>query len=111
MTYKLIPVEEFTKDARLQELCKLVGTGRLNPASAQAAAWHLSNKMSWQELAQKQVVRSTSRTPYFSTAQLQFAQRIVGAATGRARELAQKKAKDQKSGQTTEDKAPPRKFR
>lgn len=110
MTYKLIPVEEFTKDVRLQELCKLVGTGQLNPASAQAAAWHLSDKMSWQELARKQVVRSTSRTPYFSTGQLQFAQRIVGAATGRARELA-KKAKDKKSGQTTEDKAPPRKFR
>lgn len=93
MTYKLIPVEKFSKDPRVDELCKMVGSGRINAAAAQAAAWHLSNKMSWQELARKQVIRTTSRTPYFNHAQLVAAQRVVSATTARVRELAKKKEK------------------
>lgn len=91
MTYKLVPVEKFTADSRVKELCKLVAQGRIDAGAAQAAAWNLANKMSWQQLAAKQHIRSTSRTPYFSRAQLMLAQRIVSEATGRAREAAKKK--------------------
>ncbi|MFK7821091.1 MAG: hypothetical protein AB8G99_20410 [Planctomycetaceae bacterium] len=109
MTYKVIPVEQFTKDPRVHELCKLVGTGRVHNAAAQAAAWHLSNNMSWQQLAQKQIIRSTSRLPYFTRAQLQLAQRVASTATGRAREAAKKK---QDAGKDPDNQPPKtRKFR
>lgn len=85
--YRLVSVEDYTDDAQLQELIKLVGTGRLNQQSAQAAAWHLANDMSWQELAAKRYNRiGAPDTPYFSRAQLVSAQEIVAAALQRAEE-------------------------
>ncbi|REJ74950.1 MAG: hypothetical protein DWQ34_14745 [Planctomycetota bacterium] len=78
--YKLIPVTEFSDNATLHELLKLVGTGKLNQQAAQAAAWHLANDMSWEELASKKYERvRAADTPYFSRAQLFAAQNIVTA--------------------------------
>ena len=81
MTYKVIRVEEFTEDAVVQTLVHMVGTGRLDQASAQAAAWHLANGMSWQQLASKKYNRvAAPDTPYFSIAQLRGAQMVVSTA-------------------------------
>lgn len=79
--YRLVRMEDYTKDPLLQKLIVFVGTGKLDKASAQAAAWHVANGMSWAELAAKQQehIRSAS-TPYFSFAQLQYAQQLVGIA-------------------------------
>lgn len=109
MKYKVVRVEEFTKDTRVHELCKLVGTGKVHPAAAQAAAWHLANNMSWQELANKQIRRVTTRSPYFTRAQLQLAQRVASTATGRAREALTKK--DSEKGEETTEEAKPRRIR
>ncbi len=49
--YKLVRVEEYTEDVVLQELIRLVGTGRLNQHSAQAAIWTRTDNIvgsSWQ---------------------------------------------------------------
>ena len=53
--YELVPIERFTSDARVQELCKLLGTGQLDQRAAQAAAWHLANQMSWEDLLNKKI--------------------------------------------------------
>jgi hypothetical protein len=85
--YRLVSVEEYTDNVQLQELIKLVGTGRLNQQSLQAAAWHLANDMSWRELAAKRYNRiGAPDTPYFSRAQLFAAQGIVAEAQARADE-------------------------
>lgn len=89
-TYRLMPTEEYTQDPALQEVIRMVGTGRLEQQSAQAAAWHLTDQMSWQQLAAKAVKRTGfAPTPYFSRASLYRAQNIVAQAAARARERQQ----------------------
>ena len=86
--YDIVPMEKVTQDPVLQTLIKLVGTGKLDPQSAQAAAWHVANDMSWQELATKSQrhLGGYPDTPYFHPAQLMQAQRIVAAAVQIAEE-------------------------
>jgi len=85
--YKLIPVEQYTEDPVLQSLVKMVGTGRLDTPSAQAAAWNVANGMSWDELAAKKYDRiGVPDSPYFSRNQLLAAQSIVASAQGLAKE-------------------------
>jgi len=102
-TYRLIPVEQYTKNPALRELLELVGTGRINPQAAQAAAWHLSSNMSWRQLAAKQYRRlgGLGPRPYFSRAQMQGAQSLVALAVGRASEK-------KKNGQRTQPVGPSR---
>lgn len=88
MNYRLIPVEEFTQDPVLQELVRLVGTGRLDPNVAQAATWHVTDKMSWRELAAKENrhLGGVGNTPYFNRGDLIRAQSLVAIAAERARD-------------------------
>jgi hypothetical protein len=53
--YEIRPIESFTRDANVQELCKLLGTGQLSQRAAQAAAWHLANHMTWEQLMDKKI--------------------------------------------------------
>ncbi len=85
--YRLVRTEEFTKDPALREVIRMVGTGKLDPQAAQAAAWHLTDGMSFQELARKEVrhLGGQGPTPYFTMAQLQGAQSILSQATALAK--------------------------
>ena len=91
MRYRLVKVEDFTKDPALSQLIQMVAAGRIHPQVAQAAAWNLSNKMSWSELAAKRVRRlgGLSPKPYFSRGQLLAAQQLVAEAIGRAKQAAE----------------------
>jgi len=87
MVYRMVPVEKYTKDPVLQELVRMVGTGRINQQVAQAAAWHLSSRMSWRQLASKTIRRiGLQSVPYFHPAALRGAQLVVAQAGVRARE-------------------------
>lgn len=89
MNYTIIPVEQYTTDKKVQELVRLVGTGQMDPAAAQAAAWHLDDGMSWAELAAKTFpIFGGAEAPYFTQAQLMGAQQVVAAAEVRAEERA-----------------------
>ena len=81
-TYRMIKVEQFTKNPELTELIRLVGTNRIHLPSAQAAAWHLSDKMSWRELASKSIKRlgGAPPRPYFSGAEIFRAQQLTALA-------------------------------
>lgn len=94
--YRLVRVESYTSDAALQELIRMVGTGRIDKTSAQAAAWHLTDKMSWQQLASKEVEQlgGQGNLPYFTRGQLQQAQTLVAQAVEGGRERAEKEAAD-----------------
>jgi hypothetical protein len=96
----MVKVEEFSKDETLRELIGLVGTNRIHTQVAQAAAWHLTDKMSWRQLANK-VTRHAGGTPatrYFNLPQLLAAQRLVALAHSKARED-KKPAQEQKPKQ------------
>ena len=55
--YEMKPIEEFTKKAELIEICKMLGRGELNQTTAQAAAWNLSDGLTWVELSNKVKVK------------------------------------------------------
>lgn len=99
MTYKPVRLEEYTDDKVLRETLRIFGTGRMDQIAAQAAAWHLTDKLSWDRLASLKEYTLpgvyTSQVPTFSTVQLQTAQQLVDVAAQRARERTDVESKTQ----------------
>src|SRR5690606_30047510 len=77
--YKMVPAEQFTQDARVIEVCRLLGHKRLSQNVAQAATWHLTDNLSWQELAVKNRIESkyTGNVRWFHPQELHLAAMIV----------------------------------
>lgn len=84
--YELRPIETFTDNTQVVELCKMLGRGEVSQNTAQAAAWHLANGLSWDELAVKDRVRLSNgyTEKYFSPAELGVAVQAVTVAVRRA---------------------------
>jgi len=100
VAYKPIPIESYVKDPAVTHIIKLMLSRRIDQHSAQAAAWHLQNGLSFEELANKigYEHRNGLKEPYFTAAQLERA--IM--ATRVAKELAEQEGKD--SGSSVGDK-------
>ena len=96
LEYKLVPVDKYTDDKVLAELIRMVGTGRVNQHSAQAAIWTRTDNMSWQELAAKHVRGILSVEYYFNSKNIQEGQLLMATAEGHVRE---------KSGETEKSKS------
>jgi hypothetical protein len=66
--YKMVPADSVVDRPAVVELLKAFGRGELKHGAVQAAAWHLNNDLSWQQLAAKLqgTKRSFKRPPYFS---------------------------------------------
>jgi hypothetical protein len=66
--YKMVPADTVVDRPAVVELLKAFGRGEMKHGAAQAAAWHLNNDLSWQQLAAKLqgTKRSFKRPPYFS---------------------------------------------
>jgi hypothetical protein len=88
VNYRLIRTEEYTDDPILAELIRMVGTGRVDQRSAQAAIWTRTDNMSWQELATKTIRRIGSIENYFNPAHIAEAQLLAANAEGNVREAA-----------------------
>jgi hypothetical protein len=85
--YRLVPVEEYTQDPVLAELIRLVGTGRVDQHSAQAAIWTRTDNMSWQQLAAKSHRNLSGVVEYyFSSANIAEAQLLMARAEGIVKE-------------------------
>lgn len=71
--YKMVPAEEHLDRPAVVELLKAFGRGELQHGATQAAAWHLNNDLSWEQLAAKLqgTRRSPRRPPYFSRDEIQ----------------------------------------
>ena len=79
--YRLVPIDEFTEQPAVPQLLKLLAQRQIDQRAAQAAAWHLNNEMTWEQLAGKEIIRAGgSRYPYFSRAELELAYEIASAA-------------------------------
>ncbi len=71
MTYEVKPVTSFTKQPGIAELLARLGSGEIDQRAAQAAAWHLNNQMSWDELAEKKIdYVDGGSEPYFTDDEL-----------------------------------------
>ena len=81
--YKIIPAESVTDRPAVVELLKAFGRGEMNHGGAQAAAWHLNNDLTWNELTAKLqgTKRSFRRPPYFSADEIRAGMSYANNAT------------------------------
>ncbi|MDB5387028.1 MAG: hypothetical protein JWM11_2674 [Planctomycetaceae bacterium] len=90
MTYLMVPVEKYTDDKVVQETLKIYGTGQMDYSVAQAAVWHLTDKLSVEELANLTKLRSpgdeNSKEAVFTMAQLKAADELLASAKKKAAE-------------------------
>ena len=83
--YKIVPLETMTSSPEVAELCKMLARDEVDQTSAQVAAWHICNGMSFEQLAAKTIRRANGAiTSYFQGANIQRGMQIVGVATLRA---------------------------
>jgi hypothetical protein len=85
--YAVKPIDSFTTKPGVRELCEMLGKGEVDQRAAQAAAWHLNNDMSWEQLASKQLrhLGGTSES-YFSPKEIQAGMQVASAAVRTAKE-------------------------
>jgi hypothetical protein len=79
--YAIRPLDEVTTAPGVRELLAAMSRDDLSQRAAQAAAWHLANNMSWQELAAKRVehLNGTSE-PWFNPQEIQAGMQLAQAA-------------------------------
>ena len=84
--YEIVPIEQVTQDASVIEICKMLGHGEVDQASAQAAAWHLTDNLSFEELYHKIGIKHFhgATEPFFAPHQVRRAMQIVTVAKSRA---------------------------
>lgn len=80
MAYLIIPVEKYSRNPVLHELLPLFAKVRVNQDVAQAAAWHVSNGMTWREIAGV-MGQGPVPVPMFDARTLQQANLLVNEAT------------------------------
>ncbi|TWT93869.1 hypothetical protein [Stieleria varia] len=88
MAYKIVPLDQFTKDARVHVICEALGNRQVTQNTAQAATWHFTDNLSWEKLAEKNRVESkyTGNIPFFSPLELRTAVAVAAEATRLAEE-------------------------
>lgn len=88
MTYKIVPLETYSDDKVLQESLRMFGRGEVDRTVAQAAAWHRTDKLSWNDLStiKRYALPGvyTSQVPIFSIPQLKAAHELIEKATKQA---------------------------
>lgn len=84
--YEIVPIESFTSKPNVIEICKMLGRGEVDQASAQAAAWHYTDGLSWQELAYKVGAKHLDGRiePFFTAQQIEMGMKIAHMAGQRA---------------------------
>jgi hypothetical protein len=98
--YVIQPLEKLNADPRIAEICMMLGNNEISTEVAQAAAWHVSDNLSWQELMVKNRRESMdgSFERYFHPMQLQFAERALTVANQRIAMRATQQKNQNRSG-------------
>ena len=84
--YKLVELESYSDDPRLEQLMQSIGKGEISQKVAQAAAWHIANGLTWQQLAAERIDHAGGDPdePFFTPAELRAAFKVVEIVTQRA---------------------------
>jgi len=90
MKYELRPIEEYSQDKALHEIGRMLGRGQISQPVAQVATWHLNSKMSFDQLARKELrFANGTRQPYFSAHEIRAGMQAVAAAVAAAEKAGQ----------------------
>jgi len=84
-TYVLVRTADYTQDRVLQKLIGVVASNRENQQATQAAIWHRTDEMSWDQLAQKFSYGVLGKVTYFKAEELKQAKQLVTTAENRIR--------------------------
>ena len=78
IAYELKPIDSFTKNKKVVALLGMLGRGEISQEIAQATSWHLTDGLSWEELANKVKVEHLdgSVEMYFSPQQIAIAMQL-----------------------------------
>ena len=100
--YLIVPIEMFAQKPEVVELGKMLSTGKIDQSAAQAAVWHYTDGLSWNQLANKVGIQHLNGTqePYFQVHELRLAVQLSAVAQWRVRkqaELQQTVAKPERS--------------
>ncbi|MFP6647994.1 MAG: hypothetical protein VB817_00950, partial [Pirellulaceae bacterium] len=104
--YEIVPIEWMTNKQEVAEICKMLGTGKLSQSVAQAAAWHYSDNMSWQELGQKvgKIHFNGLTEPYFHPQEVMMGMQLANVARQRAQQhIAASRARQQTRSESLKD--------
>jgi hypothetical protein len=107
MEYVVQPLEKLNNDPRIAEICLMLGNNEIATSVAQAAAWHITDNLSWQQLLVKNRRESMdgSFERFFHPMEIQFAGRVIVAAQERA-QLRETLNKDKSGGEYYNSNAP-----
>ena len=85
LKYQLVKFEDYSKDRVLHATLKSLVAGETSLEAAQAAAWHLTDNLSWDDLQNKQIEHlAGDSTPFFSEGTVDHARRLIQYATTQA---------------------------
>ena len=84
--YVIQPLENLNSDPRIFELCRMLANDEISQQVGQAAAWNITDGLSWQEMLVKNRIERMdgSYERYFHPDHIQLAQQVVVAAAQRA---------------------------
>jgi len=79
MPYRLTAIEKVSQDPKIALILGGLASGHLSQKVAQAAAWHLANGRTWEQLAAEVIDRAGGDPdlPVFSAAELAAARQAV----------------------------------
>ena len=99
MPYEVRPLADVTDKPEVVELCRMLGRNEVSQRAAQAAAWHLNNDMSWDELTslRRKTAVSAITKPFFTRRELAEGKKVAET----ARELAAEAKKDARADSLT----------
>src|SRR5204863_4063890 len=79
MQYQLVRLEEITRNTDVRQTLEKYVSGEIDEPTAQAAAWHFVDEMSWKTLGRMRVDRVAGLTGklFFTAKQIDAARHVV----------------------------------
>ncbi len=79
MQYTVVPIDAFTDDVIIAELCAMLGREKVSQPVAQAAAWNVLDGMNWTTLADKNQFESkyVGQIKFFTPEEIDEAKKLV----------------------------------
>ncbi len=93
MKYKLVRLAEVNDSPVIEQFCVALAAGKVSQNTAQAAAWHVANGLTWEELVRKprRISDYTGVEMFFSGFEVQAAMRLTSLASQEAEKIAEYK--------------------